>query len=362
MLHEDVELKLKAILEQEKSINDEIIRRQDSGVDEVADLEAMLSDLDEQREALVRKVLGAAEPTPPQARSKNRSGFPTIVQDPDAALEPSEVSADIDDISKDAAKFAADQIADEDYEEEDEEPDDIVANLSEAAPVKAWVPPKEPETPGKADPNNPVAMNQRLRREMGAHAADFLDEYGQATYKHLMEQMDKIKFALDLGKEDPDDGVTTLREQLLIEVGQRGVKSIEPVFEEWRFALVKKITDEIKDKFQVESERQPTEIPDDKISNLLGIDHMETEIEGERNPPEPKPEPKPVKKKADGMKKKKLKKKAAPKADGMKKKPAKPAKPAPAAPVEAKLEVARGPVSMSPRDFTPSGAKPVTLE
>ncbi len=366
---EDTKAQLEAILLQENEIQDEINSRFESGLDDgVAELERQLSDLDMRKEQILRAATGSAPQTPIGA-------FPAIVTDPNIGLEGGSFSAAeaaVDDISTAAARFASEQELGEEAQEDLDSMEDAMEEVEETAEsvditARGWNAPAQPEGPGKADPNNPVAMNQRLRREMGPHAADFLDEYAGAIHTKFMSVVDSILFALDLGEEDPTDGVTTLREELLREVGRRGVTGIEQVFPEWRFAMVKRITDDIKGKFQVE--QAPTQAPDEKIPGLLGIEHMNKDDAPVVAPPGATPKPK----KKVAKTKTKAAKVNAPYVAPKKEKKKTSARATPDAGTSNMtvddsplLNASRGPVSgfvsQAPSDFRPSGGKTTLLD
>lgn len=152
---------------------------------------------------------------------------------------------------------------------------------------------------------NPVAMNGRLRREMGHGAANWMDDYAKAIYDKALEFFNDIKAkalslqnAMEMGEEDPTDGETSLREMLLVEVGRRGVADIEPHFDDWRNSVIKQIVKDVKDMF--EPPATEIELEDDQIGTLLGLDALDEELaaeeadnaeaEAEEEPEEPEEE------------------------------------------------------------------------
>ncbi len=111
------------------------------------------------------------------------------------------------------------------------------------------------------EPENPVAMAAKLRREMGDLAADFLDEYAHALYVKILEffRTGAMK-ALDL---DGDSAESSLRSILTEQVGTRGVSMVEPFFKEWRSSLMKKVAKDLQIEFEVPPEEPPTPDPED---------------------------------------------------------------------------------------------------
>ena len=134
--------------------------------------------------------------------------------------------------------------------------------------------PKEQEEDEDMGIDNPVAMNNRLRRDIGPQAADFLDDYAQEIHKKTKLFFEEIRTkALELGVEDDDDGITSLREMLRDEVGRRGLASIEPVFKEWRGSVFRVIAKEIRDMFA--PPEAVVHLEDKQVGDLLGLDSMD---------------------------------------------------------------------------------------
>ena len=246
--------------------------------------------------------------------------------------------------------YLDDETSLEEEEEDSEEPTPKAASETNAG----FQLPPDPG-PGQADPDNVTAMPARMRRQIGQHAADFLDEYGQEVHRRVIDFVNSIREkALCLGEDGQE---TPLREQLREEVGGRGLRAIEPVFEEWREILAKRLAADIKNAFPAAD--QPSEIPEEAIPSLVGISYMEKE---EKAASEKKP-----KKGKKGKKKKKKKAKSlnqeltdaessfmkeAEKEDEEE---------------DEAIVVASGPIKMTvsakvANDFTPSGYEPVILE
>lgn len=120
---------------------------------------------------------------------------------------------------------------------------------------------------------NPVSMTSTLRRQMGDHAADFLDDYALTVYQKVMQFLDKLQnVALELGEEDDEDGMTSLRETLKEEIGRRGLEAVEPVFEEWRAAVFRTLAKDMKKMF--EPQTPVRELQDQEVGRLLGLDDL----------------------------------------------------------------------------------------
>jgi hypothetical protein len=135
---------------------------------------------------------------------------------------------------------------DDEVEDADEPDDEATEN-----DVATQDPQEEAADAEETEPENPVAMNSRLRKEMGDSSADFLDDYGLAIHKKVIMFFESLMTkALDLGEEDDTDGESSLREVLRDEVGKRGIRRIEPVFEEWRGAVIKQIAKDVADMFK----------------------------------------------------------------------------------------------------------------
>jgi hypothetical protein len=107
----------------------------------------------------------------------------------------------------------------------------------------------EPATPAQVA-REAVQMNNRMRRQMGDPAADFLDDYAFLLHKKVTQFFKELdRKALMLGDED-DDGETSLRERLREEVGRRGIQALEPFFDEWRGMVIKNILKDVTNYFQ----------------------------------------------------------------------------------------------------------------
>jgi len=127
-----------------------------------------------------------------------------------------------------------------------------------------------------ASGDNPVSMTATLRREMGANAADFLDDYAKSIHQMVMRFITHLKNkSLDLGKDDPNDGETSLREEIQAELGRRGLAAIEPHFEEWRRALFRCIAKELRDSF--EEPKKVVVLRDKDVGDLLGVQYMDAD-------------------------------------------------------------------------------------
>jgi hypothetical protein len=120
----------------------------------------------------------------------------------------------------------------------------------------------EPESEDKSS----VSMKSTLRRELGDVAADLLDDYATKIQSSVVTFFENLtKKALDLGTADPSDSDNSLREQLLEEIGRRGLERVEPHFAEWRSGLIKQLMKDINKMFEVPAEPEPEpeiEIPE----------------------------------------------------------------------------------------------------
>jgi DNA repair exonuclease SbcCD ATPase subunit len=123
----------------------------------------------------------------------------------------------------------------------------------------------EPATPAQVA-REAVQMNNRMRRQMGDPAADFLDDYAFLLHKKVTQFFKELdRKALMLGDED-DDGETSLRERLREEVGRRGIQALEPFFDEWRGMVIKNILKDVTNYFQpppTEAEAEEDEVWDE---------------------------------------------------------------------------------------------------
>jgi hypothetical protein len=151
--------------------------------------------------------------------------------------------------------------ADEDFAEQ--EPEDGAEAVSpEDAETDEVLEEEEPADEGKSS----VAMKASLRRELGDVAADLLDGYATKIQESVVTFFENLtKKALDLGTADPSDSENSLREQLLAEIGRRGLEKVEPNFAEWRAGLIKQLMKDINKMFEVPSEPEPEaelEIPE----------------------------------------------------------------------------------------------------
>ena len=137
--------------------------------------------------------------------------------------------------------------ADEEVSPEDSATDEV---LEEDGPAE--------EEPSQGSSQSSVAMKATLRREMGDVAADLLDDYATKIQTSVTTFFDNLtKKALDLGAEDPADSSNSLREQLLTEIGRRGLEKVEPTFVEWRAGLIKQLMRDINKTFEVPQEEKP---------------------------------------------------------------------------------------------------------
>ena len=172
-------------------------------------------------------------------------------EDADEVSAASEDEADAEDLDVDSGGEA------------DVEEDVDVPEVDDAADMGDEPADEPAEEAAPTEPENPVAMNARLRKEVGDSAADFLDDYGQAIHKKVMSFFESLMTkALDLGEEDDSDGRSSLREILKEEVGKRGIRRIVPVFEEWRGVVIKQIAKDVADMFKPEEE----EVPEDEAA------------------------------------------------------------------------------------------------
>jgi hypothetical protein len=151
--------------------------------------------------------------------------------------------------------------ADEDFAEQ--EPEDGAEAVSpEDSETDEVLEEEEPADEGKSS----VAMKASLRRELGNEAADLLDGYATKIQESVVTFFENLtKKALDLGTADPSDSENSLREQLLAEIGRRGLEKVEPNFAEWRAGLIKQLMKDINKMFEVPSEPEPEaelEIPE----------------------------------------------------------------------------------------------------
>ena len=136
---------------------------------------------------------------------------------------------------------------------------------------------EEEEELDDEEEDNPVKMTNKLRKEMGDSAADFLDDYALAIYEKVDEFFDNlVEKALDLGNEDETDGEASLLEMLRDEVGKRGVKRILPTFEEWRAGLIKQVMKDVNERFQP-PEPEPEAMEDEDMEGVLGLDQIPAE-------------------------------------------------------------------------------------
>lgn len=114
------------------------------------------------------------------------------------------------------------------------------------------------EEPAKAESS--VAMKATLRRAMGDVAADLLDDYAQKIQQSVNTFFENLTSkALELGSEDPSDSSNSLREQLLTEIGRRGLERVEPNFLEWREGLIKQLMKDVARSFEAPEPEQPEE-------------------------------------------------------------------------------------------------------
>lgn len=200
----------------------------------------------------------------------------------DGPLPSANVSADLyDDDKKSEAPAEPDEGDDEamslegiEDEGEEEEED---GSLPQAGPGIGLGFGQRPEEESFEDEDeNPVKMTNKLRKQMGDSAADFLDDYALAIYEKVDEFFDNLTDkALDLGEVDDADGSNDLIEMLRDEVGKRGVARILPVFEDWRATLIKKIMKDVNERFAPVEPDQPLE--DEQMSGLLGLDEAGAE-------------------------------------------------------------------------------------
>ena len=222
-------------------------------------LSAALNEVDD---ALARLILPA--PTDKPAKLSAADSLEGEEEDEDEAddtdsddlEEENDEEEDADDETSDDDEEVDEEPVEDDLEGEDpEEEVDEVEDEAEAAPAESSEP---------TEPENPVAMNSRLRKEMGDSSADFLDDYGLAIHKKVMSFFESLMTkALDLGQEDDTDGESSLREVLRDEVGKRGIRRIEPVFPEWRGAVIKQIAKDVAAMFQPpEAEPEAEVVPD----------------------------------------------------------------------------------------------------
>jgi hypothetical protein len=165
----------------------------------------------------------------------------------DQAAEPSAEEEPSDMEPSDEEPSDMEPSADEEVSPEDSATDEV---LEEDGPAE--------EEPSQGSSQSSVAMKATLRREMGDVAADLLDDYATKIQTSVTTFFDNLtKKALDLGAEDPADSSNSLREQLLTEIGRRGLEKVEPTFVEWRAGLIKQLMRDINKTFEVPQEEKP---------------------------------------------------------------------------------------------------------
>lgn len=238
-------------------------------------------------------------------------------------------------------------VAPEDEDESPEDPDEYLEQAEElqannsghGADFEDEAPAEEPpgeEVPEdaenvEAEPENPVSMPAKLRRGMGDLAADFLDEYAHALHKKVLDWFDtSARRALDMDG-DGADPENSLRAILKREIGARGTSLVEPFFDEWRGALMKKLSKDIQLMFEPPPEEEPGLGLDPTLEPADEAD-LAQEAEGQE------PEGEPVEQVDDAPE-------AAEEAE----------EPAQAEASAATIVMASGPVTAIVRDFKPSG-------
>lgn len=179
-----------------------------------------------------------------------------------AALERLSAASDsgaVDDEGEEAVDDldeAIDDEFDEDTLDEEDLDDEIESDLEEDEEEE-----EEPLSPTEAA-RDAVKMNNRMRRQMGDPAADFLDDYAYLLHKKVTQFFKELdRKALMLGTED-DDGETSLRERLREEVGRRGIQALEPFFDEWRGMVIKNILKDVNNHFQPPPVEEPEPEPE----------------------------------------------------------------------------------------------------
>lgn len=161
------------------------------------------------------------------------------IEDEDDAVDDLEEAVD--------DEFEEENVSDEDFDEDDG------LEFEEDEP--------EPGSPEAA--RDAVKMNNRMRRQIGDPAADFLDDYAFLLHKKVTQFFKELdRKALMLGDEDSEDGETSLRERLREEVGRRGIQALEPVFDEWRGMVIKNILKGVTSYFQPPKAEPSEEAPE----------------------------------------------------------------------------------------------------
>lgn len=183
--------------------------------------------------------------------------------------------APVDEAPAEDMEAPADEAPADEEEPVEQEPEDGAEAVSpEDSETDEVLEEEEPEEAGKSS----VAMKASLRREIGDVAADLLDEYASKIQQSVVTFFENLtKKALDLGSADPADEQNSLREQLMQEIGRRGLEKVEPNFAEWRASLIKQLMKDINKMFEVPSE--PEEKPE------LEIPEGEAAPEGEEEAP-----------------------------------------------------------------------------
>jgi hypothetical protein len=162
----------------------------------------------------------------------------------------------------------------EDEEQEAPEQDDELQEEDQDDEAQDDEQDDEPETPVNEEADvevtdeNPLAMTKTLRKEIGDAAADVLDEYARSLHSQVISFFEKL-MSSSLTLSQPNG----LRKLITDETGKRGIKSVEPVFEEWRASVIKHLTKDIMAMFE------PPPQPEDEVEVPPGA-------------PEPKQEPK----------------------------------------------------------------------
>lgn len=172
----------------------------------------------------------------------------------DAAFEDGAIDEDApdEDTVEDLEEAVDDEFEEETVSDEDFDEDDGL-EFEEDEP--------EPGSPEAA--RDAVKMNNRMRRQIGDPAADFLDDYAFLLHKKVTQFFKELdRKALMLGDEDSEDGETSLRERLREEVGRRGIQALEPVFDEWRGMVIKNILKGVTSYFQPPKAEPSEEAPE----------------------------------------------------------------------------------------------------
>jgi len=248
--------------------------------------------LTKQRENLVSERTKAAERGDGEALSKISAAITQV----DDALQKLDEEAHNEVLAAEEEEDTTPQVMGEDPDVQEEEgfaegpeEEDDAASAPPGLGLGFGTPGGDDDDEEEDEEDNPVRMTSTLRRQMGDHAANFLDDYALTVYQKVMQFLDKLQnVALELGDEDDEDGVTSLREALRDAVGRMGVEAVEPVFEEWRAAVFRTLAKDMKKMF--EPSEPVRELQDQEVGRLLGLDHLGLDDESMADEEEPEDE------------------------------------------------------------------------